>query len=254
MSTIEQQTLPIYDHRQGAGPTLVLLHYWGGSARTWDLVLDRLRGRDVIAIDSRGWSRSKNLPGPYGLHRLADDVVAVIADAGVGDHVLVGHSMGGKVAQLVAARRPAGLRGLVLVASAPAQPAAHVTPGYQEQLAHAYDTDESTAGARDHVLTATPLSHDVRARVATDSRNSADAARTQWPLHGIAEDITAHARKIEVPALVVAGGNDLVEPPHVLREHLVPFLPDVDFVTIPETGHLIPLEAPADLAEIIAAF
>ncbi|MEU2058535.1 alpha/beta fold hydrolase [Streptomyces bungoensis] len=254
MTRTQQPLLPTYDHRPGTGPTLVFLHYWGGSARTWDFVVDRLTGRDVLTVDFRGWSRSSGLPGPYTLGQLADDTLAVLADAGVTDYVLVGHSMGGKVAQLVAATRPVGLRGIVLVASGPAKPAAQITPEYREALSHAYDSDESTAGARDHVLTASELPASVKAQIATDSRAGADAARTEWPLRGIAEDITAHTRTVRVPALVVAGENDQVEPVDVLRDNLVPYLSQADFTVIPHTGHLIPLEAPADLVDAITAF
>ncbi|MFG2792186.1 alpha/beta fold hydrolase [Streptomyces sp. NPDC048419] len=254
MTTTQQPLLPTYDHRPGTGPTLVFLHYWGGSARTWDLVVDRLAGRDVLTFDFRGWSRSRGLPGPYTLGQLADDTLAVLADAGVTDYVLVGHSMGGKVAQLVAATRPVGLRGIVLVGSGPAKPAAQITPEYRETLSHAYDSDESVAGARDQVLSASELPASVKAQIASDSLAGAEAARTEWPLRGIAEDITARTRMVSVPALVVAGENDQVEPVDVLRDNLVPYLSQADFTVIPNTGHLIPLEAPADLADAITAF
>ncbi|MER6335110.1 alpha/beta hydrolase [Streptomyces sp. NPDC001034] len=254
MNATQQTLLPVYDHQPGNGPTLVFLHYWGGSARTWDLVVDRLAGRDLITVDFRGWSRSGGMPGPYTLRRLADDTLAVVADAGVTDYVLVGHSMGGKVAQLAAATRPAGLRGIVLVGSGPAKPAARITPAYREALSHAYDSDESVARARDHILTATELPASIKARVAADSRAGADAARAEWPLRGIAEDITEHTRMVGVPALVVAGENDQVEPVGVLRDNLVPYLSRAGFTVIPTVGHLIPLEAPADLADAITAF
>lgn len=254
MNTTQQPLLPVYDHRQGTGPTLVFLHYWGGSARTWDLVVDGLAGRDMLTADFRGWSRSITLPGPYTLGQLADDTLAVIADAGVTDHVLVGHSMGGKIAQLIAATRPAGLRGIILVGSAPAKPAGEITPEYREGLSRAYDSDESVAGARDHILTATELPEAIKSQIATDSRASTDAARTEWPLRGIAEDVCEHTRMISVPALVVAGENDHVEPIDVLAENLVPYLAEADFTVIPNTGHLIPLEAPADLVAAITAF
>ncbi|MGW6521026.1 alpha/beta fold hydrolase [Streptomyces sp. NPDC054950] len=254
MNTTQQTLLPVYDHRPGTGPTLVFLHYWGGSARTWDLVVDRLAGRDVLALDFRGWSRSSALPGPYTLGQLADDTLAVLSDAGVTDYVLVGHSMGGKVAQLVAATRPAGLRGIVLVGSGPAKPAAQITPEYQEALSHAYDSTESVAGARDHILTATELPAPVKARIVTDSRTVTEAARTEWPLRGIAQDITEQTRMVSVPALVVAGENDQVEPVDVLRDNLVPYLSEADFVVVPHSGHLIPLEAPAVLVDAITAF
>ncbi|MER6534310.1 alpha/beta hydrolase [Streptomyces sp900105755] len=254
MSMTQQTLLPVYDHRTGTGPTLVFLHYWGGSARTWDLVVDRLAGRDVLTADFRGWSRSSALPGPYTLGQLADDTLAVLGDAGVTDYVLVGHSMGGKVAQLVAATRPAGLRGIVLVGSGPAKPAAQITPEYQQALSHAYDSAGSVAGARDHILTATELPASVKAQIVTDARTVTAAARAEWPLRGIAQDITEQTRLVSVPALVVAGENDQVEPVDVLRDNLVPYLSQADFVVIPHAGHLIPLEAPSDLVEAITAF
>jgi pimeloyl-ACP methyl ester carboxylesterase len=50
------------------------------------------------------------------------------------------------------------------------------------------------------------------------------------------------------------GQNDHVEPAGVLLDNLVPYLLGADFTVIPSTGHLIPLEAPADLADAITAF
>lgn len=254
MTSTQQLSLPAYDHREGTGPTLVFLHYWGGSTRTWDLVVDRLPGRDTLAVDFRGWSRSNTLPGPYTLRQLADDTVAVLADAGIEDYVLVGHSMGGKVAQLVAATRPTGLGGIILVGPGPARPPAEITAEYREFLSHAYDTEESAAGARDTVLTATDLPAQVKAQIVTDSRAGAAAARTEWPLRGIAEDITEHTRMISVPALVIAGEHDRVEPIDVLRRNLIPYLSGAEFTVIPKTGHLIPLEAPDELVDAITAF
>lgn len=254
MTTSTDRSVPVYDHRRGVGPTLVFLHYWGGSARTWRLVLDRLPDRDALTIDARGWSRSRGLPGPYTLDRLADDTLAVITEAALGEHVLVGHSMGGKVAQLVAAGGPPGLRGLVLVGSGPAVPAPEVTPEYRAGLAHAYDSDESTTQAATEVLTATPLSDELLAQVVADSRASTDGAATEWPLHGIAEDVSHRTREITVPALVIAGENDRVEPVEVLRNNLLPYLSDAQITIVPRSGHLLPLEAPDDLAARIAAF
>jgi pimeloyl-ACP methyl ester carboxylesterase len=254
-TSLLQRILPAHEHRPGTGPTLVFLHYWGGSSRTWGPVVARLEDRDILTIDFRGWGRSKTLPGPYSLHQLARDTLDVVTVEGVTDYILVGHSMGGKVAQLIAATRPDGLRSIVLVGSAPAKPAAEITPEYQDGVSHAYDTAETVAGARDNILTATPLSDDTKAQIVADSLSSAsDAARTEWPLHGIAEDITADTRNINVPALVIAGDNDNLEPADLLRHNLLPYLSGADLAVIPNTGHLIPLEAPAELAQLIRSF
>ncbi|WP_063695804.1 alpha/beta fold hydrolase [Amycolatopsis orientalis] len=251
MTTSTSLQLPRYDYRPGNGPVLVFLHYWGGSARTWQPVLDRLPRRAALTVDLRGWGRSRDLPGPYTLEQLAHDTRAVLAHARVSEYVLVGHSMGGKVAQLVAAARPAGLAGLVLVAPGPAKPAAAVTPEYQEALSHAYDSDESTAAARDTVLTAAPLSETLKAQIAEDSRASNEEARLVWPRQGIAADISDAARAIDVPVLVVAGEHDRVEPPEVLRSNLLPYLANASLTVLPGCGHLVPLEAPDALAQVL---
>ncbi len=127
MSKFQQSSLPAYDRQNGEGPTLVFLHYWGGSSRTWQPVRERLADWDTFAIDHRGWGRSRSLPGPFSLAQLAEDTIAVLEAAEIEEYVLVGHSMGGKVAQLVASAAPAQLRGLVLVGSGPAKPAAMIT-------------------------------------------------------------------------------------------------------------------------------
>ncbi|MBY8878226.1 alpha/beta hydrolase [Streptomyces sp. PLK6-54] len=241
--------------RDGSGPTLVFLHYWGGSADTWSRVLEGLpSGQATVRFDQRGWGGSAGLPGPYHLDRLADDLLQV-ADACVpGPFVVVGHSMGGKVAQLAAARRPRGLAGLVLVAPAPPRPPAAITEEYREGLSHAYDSAESVAGALDHVLTATALPAPLRAAAVRDSLSAGAEARREWPLHGIARDITGAARAIEVQVAVLAGENDVVEPPRVLRDHLLPHVPGAGLTVVPGAGHLLPLEAPDAVASALTSF
>ncbi|MBP0456560.1 alpha/beta fold hydrolase [Streptomyces montanisoli] len=237
------------------GPALVFAHYWGGSADTWSGVLGHLPPEQAtVRFDQRGWGRSRALPGPYGLDRLADDLARVAGACAPGPYVLVGHSMGGKAAQLVAARRPAGLAGLVLVAPAPPRPPATVTEEYRQGLSHAYDSPATVAHALDHVLTATPLPADARASAVRDSLASAAGAGREWPLHGIARDITGAVGGIEVPVAVLAAENDRVEPPSVLRECLLPHIPHAVLTTVPAAGHLLPLEAPADVAAALRSF
>ena len=100
-------------------PALIFLHYWGGSSRTWQDVIGRLGGRPhSIALDQRGWGGSVATDGRYDLSAMADDAEAVARTIGLSRYVLVGHSMGGKVAQIVATRRPDGLVGLACCARA----------------------------------------------------------------------------------------------------------------------------------------
>jgi pimeloyl-ACP methyl ester carboxylesterase len=91
-----------------------------GSSRTWKHVTDKLAPNfHTIAIDHRGWGASDAPADGYDLKELAADAEGVIQELNLKRYVLVGHSMGGKVAQLMASRRPTGLAGLVLVAPSP---------------------------------------------------------------------------------------------------------------------------------------
>jgi pimeloyl-ACP methyl ester carboxylesterase len=254
MTSYDQNQLPHYERRPGTGPTLVFLHYWGGSGRTWAPVISALPGRDTLTLDFRGWGHSRTLPGPYDLRQLAADTRAVLGAAGVAEFVLIGHSMGGKVAQLTAATGSDGLRGLVLVAPAPARPAASIDAQYQEGLSRAYDSAEAVADARDTVLTATRVSAAFQAQIVEDSLASTPAARTEWPLRGIAEDITAESQRITARTLVIAGERDRVEPADVLRTNLLAYLAHAELAVVPGSGHLIPLEAPDALAALISGF
>ncbi|MBX7547698.1 alpha/beta hydrolase [Streptomyces sp. tea 10] len=245
----------VYAHvREGDGPALIFLHYWGGSRRTWIPVLQRLDpGQGFVAYDHRGWGDSTSVPGPYDLEQLADDAQQVIDVLGDSRHVLVGHSMGGKVAQMLAARKPAGLTGVVLVAPAPPAPVG-VTAHMQETIAHAYDNDEAVLQSIDLMLTHGGLTPELRRQVVEDSLRGGDQARLAWPRQGLVQDVSAGVSAIEVPVLVLAGSHDKVEPPTVLADHLLPLIPTASLTVLRGTGHLSPLEVPDQVAAHIDAF
>ena len=239
----------------GSGATALLyLHYWGGSARTWRPVIGALPDDyRHVAVDLRGWGDSARPDTGYRLADMADDVRGTIAVLGLDRYVLVGHSMGGKLAQYLASGRPAGLCGLVLVAPSPPLPLPLDAP-QRAAIAHAYDDAASIAATLDHVLTAGPLPHALRSQVVEDSLRGAAAAKRAWPHGAMAEDITDRARGIDAPVTVVSGELDRVDPPAALLTHLLPFIPHAVLETVPGRGHLLPLEAPQAVAHAIRRF
>ena len=240
---------------QGQGePSLVFLHYWGGSSRTWNEVIARLADQHhCIALDSRGWGESDAPAQGYGISDLANDAQSVIKALELKSYVIVGHSMGGKTAQLLASRRPVGLAALVLVAPSPPSPTA-LPKEQREALLHAYDSRESVAYVRDNILTAVPLTDAQKERVIEDSLRGAPAARLAWPTQAMLEDIRSDAHFINVPTLVLSGERDQVDPTSRLREELLPCISGSQLQVLPEIGHLPMLEAPETVARAIRQF
>jgi 3-oxoadipate enol-lactonase len=113
-----------------------------------------------VAYDARGWGKSVSLVKALGLEQ----------------YVIVGHSTGGKVAQLAASRRPEGLSGLILVA--PAQPTPRRNPEEMRQgQLHAYDNRENvlkTIGTDG--LTARPPSPEILEQIVEDSMSGSHEA------------------------------------------------------------------------------
>jgi lipase len=98
----------------GPGSPVLAIHGITSSSRSWPLLAQELE-RPVVAPDLRGRGRSNALPGPVGLVAHADDCAAALRAVTDQPAVVVGHSMGGFVATVLAAREPDLVRALVLV-------------------------------------------------------------------------------------------------------------------------------------------
>lgn len=239
----------------GSGTTtLVFLHYWGGSSRTWRHVRRLLsESFQTVATDHRGWGESTSDGEDYGLSALAEDAMSIVDAMGLDRYVLVGHSMGGKTAQLMASRRPKGLAGLALVA--PASPGPSVFPLDQRMMmTRAYDSRASVLATVEQVLTGKRLSPADLELVVEDSLRGAPGAKVAWPMTTMMEDIGPAISSIDVPVLVVGGELDKVHPVAGLREEVVARIPGAALEVLPGTGHLSPLESPRELVNSIARF
>lgn len=221
------------------GPTWVLLHYFGGSARSWDALAPLLGGR-CVAPDLRGFGDV----APGGAMRVADyaDDAAVLLPDGC---ILVGHSMGGKVALALAARRPPGLRGLVLVAPSPPGPEP-MEDAARAKLRAAWN-DRAAAQEVAHGVS---RHRDGPAfdRVVADHLRASRDAWVAWLDGGSREDLSALAAKVDVPVLVVAGADDEALGPGVQARETLPLLPGAALHVIANSRHLVPLDQPDALA------
>ncbi|OBR46251.1 alpha/beta fold hydrolase [Paraburkholderia tropica] len=252
---IETNGTRIHVAQRGNGEmALVFLHYYGGSSRTWDRVASELSARyRIVATDHRGWGASAAPSDGYGIAELAADAEGVIDTLGLQRYILVGHSMGGKLAQLIASRRPAGLEGLVLVAPSPPSPML-LSKEERATLTGAYQSRESVEFVIDHVLTARKLDASCREQIIEDSLKAAPQAKAAWPNVAMREDISAAVGSIDVPTIVVTGELDQVDRFSTLQAELLPHIPHATTHFVSDAGHLLPLETPVEVATIIGRF
>ncbi|KAL5430011.1 hypothetical protein PMIN05_010516 [Paraphaeosphaeria minitans] len=228
-------------------PTVVFLHFWGGSVRTWSLVKPHISAKyQTVALDFRGWGNSTGPDDPeaYSIAAQAEDVEATIRAIGLRKTALVGLSMGAKVAQLVASRMCSGaeissqaktLVGLVLISPAPLTPLC-LPPDMRQQQLHAYDNRESAAFVAKLVLTASFHDRDLPEFVVDDMIRGSKWARGAWPAYAMGEDVSGEVAEIAVPVLVLAAAKDLaagfewvgtsspLDVPEAVAEHIVQFL------------------------------
>jgi 3-oxoadipate enol-lactonase len=239
------------------GPTLIFLHFWGGSSKTYNLLISQLSTKFCcIAIDFRGWGESS---GPlrsdaYSLHDLAGDVEALVEILQLKSFILVGHSMGGKVAQLVAGRRHVnGLKGLVLIGPAPPS-ALELSPNMRETQLSAYSSHQSAEFVVRNVLSSAKLSDEIVSSLVDDMVKGNDFAKAAWPAYGMSENIVTESRNIDVAVLVIGGALDKVEPCERLMTEVIGNIPKAELVAVNGSGHLIPLEAPLEVARHMEDF
>ena len=200
-------------------PPAVLLPGTGRTASGWDAVAAGLAARrDVHAVDMRGHGAS-DWPGVYDLSLFAADVIGVLESLDEAPVDLIGHSLGGLVACLVAADRPGLIRRLVLEDIGVPHPREPATPA-------------RPAG---------DLPFDWR--VVEQVRPLIDDPDPGWP---------AVFARITAPTLVIAGGTASSVPQQDVAA-LAAILPDGRLVTI-EAGHLVHETRPAEFLAALTAF
>ncbi len=241
---------PYLSDRGNGDPALVFLHYFGGSSRAWDAVIDEMQSTDrCIAPDLRGFGSSSAPASQYAVHDHADDMQQLVQSLGLDSYVLIGHSMGGKFAMALAARRPAGLRALVLVDPSPPTPEP-MSESDREHLLVSHG-DRAAMVALIQKITVRPLPSAVFEMAVDDNLRSSRAAWYAWLEHGSREDISAQMPNVCVPTLVIRGAEDPVMQHDMLEREVVGRIDGARMIEIPQVGHLSPMEAPDTVTALI---
>jgi pimeloyl-ACP methyl ester carboxylesterase len=241
------------------GPLLVFLHALGASAAEWRQVVDRLGGHDCLPLDLPGFGDAADA-GHADVATMADWLANQIRARAPTGCVLIGHSMGGKIATLVAARAAAGevglsgILGVVLVAASPPAPEPMDEDRRAEMIGWFADGQPAEKDAATFVdtNTAARLPDELRDPAIADVRRTNRQAWLGWLERGSREDWRAQAGLIDIPALIVAGAEDGDLGEDAQRRLNLSHYVTADMRVVPGAAHLIPYERPDALAALIA--
>ncbi|QIX61310.1 alpha/beta hydrolase [Hymenobacter sp. BT18] len=230
------------------------LHYWAGAGHAFQPVADALGSEYAFfAPDLGGFGTAPAPHAGYSVDAYADEVALFIRQQPVGRYVLVGHSMGGKIALALAAQRPPGLAGVVLLSPSPPTPEPMTDEDRQASL-RAWGKPAAAENTL-RKITARPLPQAWQQQIIADNLRSSQEAWEAWLLRGSRENIADRLWSINVPCTIVAGDADAVMSPSLHGLETLPLLPaGTHLEIISGAGHLLPYEAPEEVARLLRAF
>ncbi|MEE2674208.1 MAG: alpha/beta hydrolase [Myxococcota bacterium] len=260
------------------GVPLILIHGFGNEAHIWDDFAPRVAGHyRVIALSLRGHGDSDWDPERrYDYPNHVADLEAMTAQFGIERMVLVGHSLGGRVAMLYAQRHPEQLAGLVIVDSAPEldvrgttrirmEVADHQAPvfssvaEYENLLAHNYPAATPVAlkrmaanGLRQNDDGGYELKMDTAYRGKDGPRLDPEELLSREAEH--TRNMWTGLEKAPCPTLVVRGAASDVMSPEVADRMVEEVLGNGTLAIVPQAGHSVMTDNPEGFAEAVCDF
>ena len=236
-------------------PALVFSNSLGTDFRIWDEVAARLAGDfRIVLYDKRGHGLSEAPPAPYTIDDHVGDLAALLDHLGIARAAVVGLSVGGLIAQGLAAARPDLVAALVLIGTAP-----------KLGTAETWNVRIETVAAKGIAA----LADDILPRWFTAAFRSPDnpafagyrAMLARSPAEGYAgtcaalrdADLTASTRALRLPALCLVGDQDGSTPPDLVRATAA-LIAGAEFEVIAGAGHIPCVEQPAATAALIGDF
>ncbi len=242
-----------YTRTGGDKPPLVLLHGLAANGACWTALAHAIEGEyDVIMPDARGHGKSSVPDYGYRYEDHAKDVLDLITALRLPSPILIGHSMGGMTAALVASRKPNLLRGLIV-----ADPT-FLSPERQREIFESdsvdqhrqllnQSLDELVAEARRRHPDRSSLTLDLIARARLQTSISAfDVLTPPNP------DYKQLVNAIDVPVLLVIGDAGVVSPAMAAELQLVN--PRIHVERIPSAGHGVHYDQPERFATVVKSF
>lgn len=222
---------------------LVFLHGVGGGHHAWELQLPYFGGLGYAshAWDQPGYGHSPAVE-PYDLEHISASLARLIESLGNEPVVLIGHSMGGMIAQETYVRYPKLIKALALCFTSPAF--AGGSSDFTRQFIAArigpLDQGKTMAQVAAQLIPTmgsnSKLAQQIMAGVPPDTYRKAVQLLTTF-------DRRRELAEIKVPTLLLAGSDDKTAPP-AMMERMAQKIPGAEYVLLQDCGHLGPMDRP----------
>lgn len=236
-------------------PWLIFSNSLGTDFRIWNAVVEQLQADfRIVLYDKRGHGLSEATPAPYRLSDHVADLAALLDHLGVNRAAVVGLSVGGLIAQGIAALHPEKVAALVLCDTA-----------HKIGTADAWN-DRIKAVTTNGIAS---IADAIMQRWFTDAYRSPEnpdfigytAMLTRTDVDGYAgtcaalrdADLTESTRALKVPALVMVGDQDGSTPPDLVRS-TAELIEGSEFRIVEGAGHLPNIEKPDVVATLVGSF
>lgn len=223
-------------------PVLVFLHYFGGSSQSWKWVAQLLsEDYHCILIDLPGFGNEPALADP-SISGFAVHVANQLKSLSIDQYVLIGHSMGGKIAvQLAADQQSTGfVTQLILIAPSPPSIERKPVADQQRMLIHP-DPGQAETTVKNSTL---KMLSEEQHLLAVSTQMIADELTWRWWINeGINHSIADLGKSLRIPVTLIASKDDPAVTYEMITQDALPNLPPhTRLIVTEDIGHLFPME------------
>jgi 3-oxoadipate enol-lactonase len=260
MPYLRVNEIDLYYESHGSGDAILLIPGLGSDATTWSQFVPEFDSNRIVIVENRGSGRSAKPDGPYSTEMMAEDAMALMDHLGIAQMHIIGKSMGGMIAQWIAARWPSRVRSLVLASTV------MYHDRYGNELLDLARMVAQKAGlfavyrltfmlsySREYCMNNRSRLEQMEALIAKLDPAELLRGYFEQSLACQKHDSRSIAAKIQCPTLVIVGQDDLITPAQESK-NLATEIPNAQLHIFSKGGHGFWREFPSEVNSVIQQF
>ncbi len=260
MPTLDLKGMELYYELHGTGTPLVLIAGYTGDHTFWNLMLNELVNKfQVLVFDNRAIGQTKDTNSSFTLETMAEDTMALVEQLGLERPIILGQSMGGAIAQLIAKKYAAQIDKLIILNSAAkfstrsAKTLESLLNCRKENIAFDLFIDAALPWFFSSDFLASPENIRIFKQELIDNPHPQSVADQERQFNALLPfDSREWIHKITTPTLVISAIEDIIALPEEGRA-LSNGIPSSQFITIPG-AHSSPVEQSFKVSQLVDQF